>query len=66
MRAHSCRSLLCETPHYDEGYCDHWEDCSHYACHRGTHDFTTWNVYPECTYCEEELLDYWEEELRAA
>lgn len=44
---HSCRALLCETPHFEEVH---------------EHDWRGWNVYPECDGCLRDLAQYIHEE----
>ena len=57
MSHHNCRALLCETPHYDENECscDNCERC--HESHRENEGWRCWNVYPECSQCEEEMLE---------
>ncbi len=62
---HNCRSVLCETPHSELD--DHKDECGCIDCHVGcSHDWREWRVYPECEYCEAEMLAYWAEELKEA
>ena len=55
--SHSCKDLLCESPHE---CCDHNEECGCDHCHydhRPEHSWRDWNCYPLCMYCEEEMFD---------
>lgn len=46
--SHDCRRTLCETPHSDLD--SHPGECGCAACHE-SHDWSEWNVYPECEGC---------------
>ena len=50
---HNCRSALCITPHYED---DHPDECSCLECH-ASHRWQAWTIYPECDYCEQDMLD---------
>lgn len=46
--SHSCRAVLCVSPHYEND--DHSEDCLCELCHDHA-DWQEWSVYPECEGC---------------
>lgn len=52
--SHNCRSLLCDEPHYEND--SHSGDCLCALCHE--HDWSEWNIYPECDGCLH-LLAQW-------
>lgn len=50
---HSCRNMLCDTPHYeDECECNICDKC------HANHDLTDWECMPDCPYCIDELEDW--------
>lgn len=54
--SHSCGALLCDTPH---DCCDHKEECGCKHCHFDhVHDWRDWAIYPECEFCETEMMEY--------
>lgn len=55
--SHSCASLLCETPHYEND--DHAEECLCGLCHDHFRDWQIWESYPD--HCEGCLnaLSHW-------
>ena len=54
--SHDCQRSLCDTPHYDDCYCDNCD-----ICHE-SHILTDWAVMPECGWCAGEL-DEWANEI---
>lgn len=52
---HDCRSLLCDTPHYEND--DHEDGCLCELCH--THDFQQYTAYPAwCDGCLKTLSQW--------
>jgi hypothetical protein len=54
--SHDCRAMLCESPHYEECSCDVCEFC-HEGHSKNGGWRETWNIYPECSQCEDEMLE---------
>lgn len=54
---HDCRSSSCDSPHYANDH--HSANCLCDMCHE--HDWTLWNIYPECENCEVHLYQWLEE-----
>ncbi len=57
MKSHNCRSVLCDTPHYEENP-EHSEDCGCIECHTYKHEDQS--HVGLCGFCndeEQDLLD---------